>query len=160
MLVYVITKSYTGETVKTVKSTKEVERFVFKQANKLNFGFYRYYNLRGDNYYDCGPVTYIVKTYMEQEESIVNARIARKASKLANKLWLSQFINKDNEKIYVAIEEVAFDLDEDMVRVRFRWGNMQKSGNYELYVPEYVKSARDLALFVLGYIEANDRYED
>lgn len=65
MLVYVITKSYTGETVKTVKSMKEVERFVFKQANKLNFGFYRYYNLKGDNYYDCGPITYIVKTYME-----------------------------------------------------------------------------------------------
>ena len=90
----------------------------------------------------------------------MNARKARKANKIANKLWLSQFINKDNEKIYVAIEEVAFDLDEDMVRVRFRWGNMQNSGNYELYVPEYVKSARDLALFILGYIEANDRYED
>lgn len=65
MLVYVISKSYTGETVKTVNSMKEVERFVAKQANRLNFGFYRYYNLKGDSYYDCGPVTYIVKTYLD-----------------------------------------------------------------------------------------------
>lgn len=86
--------------------------------------------------------------------------VVRKASNLAHKMWLSQFVKKDSDSIYVAIEEVAFDLDEDMVRVRFRWGNMQKSGNYELYVPDYVKSARDLALFILGYIEANDRYED
>ena len=89
----------------------------------------------------------------------MDARVARKASKLANKLWVSQFFNKDDEKFYVAIEEVAFDLDEDMVRVRFRWGNMQNSGNHELYVPEYVKSARDMALFILGYIEANDNFE-
>lgn len=86
--------------------------------------------------------------------------VVRKASNLAHKKWLSQFTNKDSEKIYVAIEEVAFDLDEDMVRVKFRWGNMQNNGNHELYVPDYVRTARDLALFILGYIEANDRYED
>lgn len=86
--------------------------------------------------------------------------VVRKANNLAHKMWTSQFVKKDDEIVYVAIEEVTFDLDEDMMRVKFRWGNMQNSGNHELYVPSYVKSARDLALFVLGYIEAHDRYED
>lgn len=54
-----------GALVVVLKTREAVEKFIKKQANKLNYGFYRYWTVDGDSYYDCGPITYKVTLHIE-----------------------------------------------------------------------------------------------
>lgn len=53
------------ELVTELKSAEAVKKFIVKQANKLNYGFYRWWTVDGDTYYDCGPITYKVTLHIE-----------------------------------------------------------------------------------------------
>lgn len=44
-----------------IMTADEVQKYVGAAANKYNYGYYRYWELDGAAYYDCGPITYTVR---------------------------------------------------------------------------------------------------
>lgn len=59
-----IRKAYNNTFDRSLPSEAEVQAFIKRKANKLNFGMYRWWtdptnaNVR---YFDCGPTTYVVR---------------------------------------------------------------------------------------------------
>ena len=44
-----------------IMTADEVQKYVGAAANKYNYGYFRYWELDGTTYYDCGPITYMVR---------------------------------------------------------------------------------------------------
>lgn len=58
---YEIYKAYTNTFDRALDSWDAVMEFVHRKANKMNFGFFRHWEIDGVIYFDCGPTTYAVK---------------------------------------------------------------------------------------------------
>lgn len=58
---YEIYKAYGGTYDRTLNSWDEVEAFVKRKAEKMNYGMYRFWEEDGVKYFDCGPTVYMVK---------------------------------------------------------------------------------------------------
>lgn len=59
-----VRKAYNNTFDRSLPNEAEVQAFIARKANKLNFGMYRWWtdptnaNVR---YFDCGPTTYVVR---------------------------------------------------------------------------------------------------
>ena len=51
----------THQLVKSNLTEGEVNKFIDDEASRLNYGLYRYWEVNGEKFYDCGSITYIVK---------------------------------------------------------------------------------------------------
>lgn len=58
---YEVCKAYKNTYVRTVDSWEEVMEFVRVEATENNYGMYRYWEMDGVTYFDCGPTVYTVK---------------------------------------------------------------------------------------------------
>ena len=51
----------THQLIQSNLTQKEVNVFMSNEASRLNYGLYRYWEINGEKFYDCGPITYVVK---------------------------------------------------------------------------------------------------
>ena len=47
-----------GEKTLFFADAADAKDFVVDTANEYNYGFFRYYEIDGTHYYDCGPLTF------------------------------------------------------------------------------------------------------
>ena len=44
-----------------IMTADEVNQYIGVAANKYNYGMVRHWEIDGTKYYDCGPITYMVR---------------------------------------------------------------------------------------------------
>ena len=93
---------------------------------------------------------------------MISVKTVKKADKLVNKLYKSEYHSPD--KVYVALGEVHYDLDENYVSVGVRWGveHDEYPRNYhrDVIVHDGIKTPTQLAYFIVGYMFGIEVEED
>jgi hypothetical protein len=95
---------------------------------------------------------------------MISVKDVKKANKIVSKLYKTEYIEPEN--IYVELDDVHYDLSEDYVTVGVRWGieheKFPRHYTGTVSVQGYIKSPKQLAHFILGYMYGieEERYED
>jgi len=68
--IYIVTvKTKDNEPLFKDLTAEDVKKFIAKSARNLNYGIYRYWRIDDKDYYDCGPITYVVKVAGQNEKT-------------------------------------------------------------------------------------------
>lgn len=90
---------------------------------------------------------------------LISLATIKKTSKKVEKHYKTMWSETNAQLAYFAVGDVQYDLDENVVTLEVRYGLEGDNGqhnNQTIFVPEYVKTARALAYFILGFIDAKE----
>lgn len=90
---------------------------------------------------------------------LISLATIKKTSKKVEKHYKAMWSETNARLAYFAVGDVRYDLDENVVTLEVRYGLESEGGQHisqTIYVPEYVKTARALAYFILGFIDAKE----
>lgn len=90
---------------------------------------------------------------------LISLATIKKTSKKVEKHYKAMWTEKNAQLAYFAVGDVQYDLDESVVTLTVRYGLEGDAGQHNhqtIFVPEYIKTARALAYFILGFIDAKE----
>lgn len=90
---------------------------------------------------------------------LISLATIKKTSKKVEKHYKAMWSETNAPLAYFAVGDVQYDLDENVVTLTVRYGLEGDNGQHNqqtIFVPDYVKTARALAYFILGYIDAKE----
>lgn len=90
---------------------------------------------------------------------LISLATIKKTSKKVEKHYKAMWSETNARLAYFAVGDVEYDLDENVVTLKVRYGLEGDKGQHNqqtIFVPEYVKTAKELAYFILGFIDAKE----
>lgn len=90
---------------------------------------------------------------------LISLATIKKTSKKVEKHYKAMWSETNAPLAYFAVGDVQYDLDENVVTLAVRYGLEGDNGQHNqqtIFVPDYVKTARALAYFILGFIDAKE----
>lgn len=75
----------------------------------------------------------------------------KKAAKIATKMWKSEWSGERKDSAGVYIDEVSFNMNEDFTQVEYRVEDCNGQRRYNIILPCWVKTSRDLAIYMLAH---------
>lgn len=90
---------------------------------------------------------------------LISLATIKRTSKKVEKHYKAMWSETNAPLAYFAVGDVEYDLDENVVTLKVRYGleGADKQHNQQtIFVPDYVKNARALAYFILGFIDAKE----
>ena len=91
---------------------------------------------------------------------MLKLKVIEKGIKLAEKLYKKEWNTEMSKTAYLELDQVRYDLyDGEAVEISIRWGQQLHDGNFSedtVFLPSYVKTAGQIAWFVIGYVIAKE----